>query len=65
MVEASGIHNGGVFRSLEMKLQCEEILAKIGNSNVVSTLDLRKGYWQIPMAEGARERERERRDTHG
>ena len=31
-------------------VRMEEIFERIGSSNVVSTFDLAKGYWQIPMA---------------
>lgn len=28
----------------------DEMLDQIGKANYVSTLDLAKGYWQVPMA---------------
>ena len=34
----------------------EEMFEKMGNASVVSTLDLAKGYWQIPMAPDSREK---------
>lgn len=34
----------------------EEMFEKIGPATVVSTLDLAKGYWQIPMALGSTEK---------
>ena len=34
----------------------EEMFEKMGNASVVSTLDLAKGYWQIPMALDSREK---------
>jgi hypothetical protein len=33
----------------------EEVLERIGSSDYISTLDLAKGYWQIPMAQDSRE----------
>ena len=37
-------------------VRMEEIFERIGSSNVVSTLDLAKGYWQIPMAANSRDK---------
>lgn len=34
----------------------EEIFESIGPAKVISTLDLAKGYWQIPMAPGLKEK---------
>ena len=34
----------------------EEIFESIGSSTVISTLDLAKGYWQIPMAPDSKEK---------
>jgi len=34
----------------------EEIFEKIGSAAVISTLDLAKGYWQIPMSAKSREK---------
>ena len=39
-------------------VRMEEIFERIGSSNVVSTLDLAKGYWQIPMAANSRDKPR-------
>ena len=33
----------------------EEILEQIGTAEIMSTLDLAKGYWQIPIAAASRE----------
>jgi hypothetical protein len=33
----------------------EEMLERIGSSDYLLTLDLAKGYWQIPMAQDSRE----------
>jgi len=33
----------------------EELFEQIGNAQIISTLDLAKGYWQIPMAATSRE----------
>ena len=30
----------------------DELLGKLGSSKFISTLDLARGYWQVPMAEG-------------
>ena len=37
-------------------LRVEEIFEQIGSSTVISTFDLAKGYWQIPMATESREK---------
>ena len=29
----------------------EEVLDSVGSATIISTLDLAKGYWQIPLAE--------------
>ena len=34
----------------------EEVLDKIGAVKYISTLDLAKGYWQIPMARASKEK---------
>ena len=34
----------------------EELIDTIGPAEVISTLDLAKGYWQIPMDEGSKEK---------
>ena len=34
----------------------EEVLESIGSAMIISTLDLPKGYWQIPLSEDAREK---------
>ena len=34
----------------------EEVFESVGSSTVITTLDLANGYWQIPMAEGSREK---------
>lgn len=34
----------------------EEVLDSIGSASVISTLDLAKGYWQIPLEEGSKEK---------
>ena len=34
----------------------EEIFESIGRAKVTSTLDLAKGYWQIPLSESSREK---------
>ena len=34
----------------------EEVLESIGSAAIISTLDLAKGYWQIPLSEDAREK---------
>ena len=36
--------------------QMEEIFESIGRAKVISTLDLAKGYWQIPLSESSREK---------
>ena len=36
----------------------EEVLENVGAAKFISTLDLAKGYWQIPMAEESREKKR-------
>ena len=33
----------------------EEVLDKLGSANFISTLDMTKGYWQIPLAEGSKD----------
>lgn len=35
--------------------RAEEVFERVGNAKVISTLDLSKGYWQIPMEETSRE----------
>ena len=34
----------------------EEVLESIDSAKVISTLDLAKGYWQIPLSEDAKEK---------
>ena len=34
----------------------EEVFESVGSSTVITTLDLASGYWQIPIAEGSREK---------
>jgi len=34
----------------------EELIDTIGSAVVISTLDLAKGYWQIPMAEESKDK---------
>ena len=34
----------------------EELLDQIGNAQFVTTLDLAKGYWQVPVSEEDREK---------
>ena len=34
----------------------EEVFESVYSSTVITTLDLASGYWQIPMAEGSREK---------
>ena len=34
----------------------EELIDTVGPVKVISTLDLAKGYWQIPMDEGSRDK---------
>ena len=34
----------------------EEVLESIGAATVITTLDLAKGYWQIPLAESSKEK---------
>ncbi|CAM4597146.1 unnamed protein product [Lepidochelys kempii] len=34
----------------------DELLEKLGQSQFISTLDLTKGYWQVPLDEPAKER---------
>lgn len=34
----------------------EELIDTVGPAKVISTLDLAKGYWQIPMDEGSRDK---------
>ena len=34
----------------------EELIDTVGPARVISNLDLAKGYWQIPMDEGSREK---------
>ena len=34
----------------------EEVLDNVGAAKYISTLDLAKGYWQIPMARYSREK---------
>ncbi len=33
----------------------EKVLESIGSAKVISTLDLAKEYWQIPLSEDAKE----------
>lgn len=35
-------------------LRVDDIFSQIGNASVFSTLDLRSGFWQVPMAPHAR-----------
>ena len=41
----------------------DELLDTIGNSRYITTLDLSKGYWQLPMSEGSREKTALRREV--
>ncbi|CAM4580170.1 unnamed protein product [Caretta caretta] len=34
----------------------DELLEKLGHAQFISTLDLTKGYWQVPLDESAKER---------
>ncbi|CAM4615822.1 unnamed protein product [Lepidochelys olivacea] len=34
----------------------DELLEKLGRAQFISTLDLTKGYWQVPLDESAKER---------
>ncbi|CAM4553825.1 unnamed protein product [Caretta caretta] len=34
----------------------DELLEKLGRAQFISTLDLTKGYWQVPLNESAKER---------
>lgn len=34
----------------------EEMIEQIGHAKFISTLDLTKGYWQIPMAKADKEK---------
>ncbi|CAM4418781.1 unnamed protein product [Lepidochelys kempii] len=34
----------------------DELLEKLGQAQFISTLDLTKGYWQVPLDESAKER---------
>ena len=34
----------------------DELIDRLGNSKFVTTLDLTRGYWQVPVAESAREK---------
>ncbi|CAM4686103.1 unnamed protein product [Lepidochelys kempii] len=34
----------------------DELLEKLGRAQIISTLDLTKGYWQVPLDESAKER---------
>ena len=34
----------------------EEMLDQIGNAHFITTLDLAKGYWQVPMSEEDKEK---------
>ena len=34
----------------------EEVMESIGAATVITTLDLAKGYWQIPLAESSKEK---------
>ena len=36
--------------------QIEEVLDSVGSATIISTLDLAKGYWQIPLAEESKEK---------
>ena len=37
-------------------LRIEEVLENIGSAKVISTLDLAKGYWHIPLSAEASEK---------
>ncbi|CAM5137510.1 unnamed protein product [Natator depressus] len=37
-------------------LRTDELLEKLGRAQFISTLDLTKGYWQVPLDESAKER---------
>ncbi|CAM4515350.1 unnamed protein product [Lepidochelys olivacea] len=37
-------------------LRTDELLEKLGHAQFISTLDLTKGYWQVPLDESAKER---------
>ena len=34
----------------------DELVDRLGSAKYLTTLDLAKGYWQVPMAEGSREK---------
>ena len=34
----------------------EELLERLGKADIVSTLDLTRGYWQVPVAEQDRKK---------
>ena len=34
----------------------EEVLDRMGSANYLSTLDMTKGYWQIPLAEESKDK---------
>nr|XP_014351258.1 PREDICTED: uncharacterized protein LOC102352713 [Latimeria chalumnae] len=36
-------------------LHVEELIEKLGKTNYLTTLDLTKGYWQVPLTESAKE----------
>ncbi len=38
--------------------QIEEVLDSIGAATCITTLDLAKGYWQIPLEEASKESQR-------
>ena len=34
----------------------EELIETVGPAKIISTMDLAKGYWQIPMDEGSKDK---------
>lgn len=48
------VNNVTVMDSFPLPL-IEDILDRVGNSKLITTLDLNKGYWQIPLTENAKQ----------
>lgn len=35
----------------QMRILCQELIDRLGKSSFISTIDLTRGYWQVPVAE--------------